>query len=263
MSELLSKVARTAQCYLPVGRDLKETVQQRLLAVTRRPHEPDLCAVRHLPPGALVLDIGANHGQSTETMLRLARVQIEAFEPNPHLSARLDERYRRRTDVSVQPFGLSDCAETLTLYVPWYRGVPFDGLASFDRDEAAGWLCGDTIYRFNPGYLELRPLKCRVRPLDSVVLGRDPYLAKLDVQGHEFRVLAGGIATLSLACPVLLLESPGRDPRIARMLAGLGYHEYEYTRGMFWQRASQAMNSFFITDGKRKEMAERGATFGS
>jgi len=67
----------------------------------------------------------------------------------------------------------------------------FDGLASFDREAAAGWLP-----RFLPGFdaakQEIRTVTCTVLPLDALALA--PCFIKIDVQGLELRVLRGSMS---------------------------------------------------------------------
>ena len=88
---------------------------------------------------------------------------------------------------------------------------------------------------------------------------------KIDAQGHESAVLAGGAATLAPARPVVMVEGAWRDPAIATHLRPHGYAQYELHGLAFVATAgaapSEALNSFFITPEKRAEMTKRGAAF--
>ncbi len=263
----IQKLVRTLQNYGPLGRDATEAVQQFVMRATRRPHERDFQAIRFCPSEALFLDVGANHGQSILSITLLApRATIVAFEPNLRLAGRIKRRWEANPLVTVHAVGLSDAAATLPLYVPSYRGMVYDGLASFDRREAVEWLNAEALYGFRPKHLTVDVTECTLRTLDSFTFPEPPYFIKVDAQGHEYKVLAGAAATLASAQPVLLVEGPWRDAAIAPLLRSNGYARYELQGGVsFVQKpdasSSQALNSFFITGDRRTEMLARGATF--
>ena len=57
--------------------------------------EADLLArlLKDAPSGAIVLDVGANEGEYSELVLRIApSIQLHAFEPHPETFARLERR---------------------------------------------------------------------------------------------------------------------------------------------------------------------------
>jgi FkbM family methyltransferase len=263
----IQKLVRTLQNYGPFGRDTTEAVQQLIMRARRRPHERDFQAIRFCPPEALFVDVGANHGQSILSITLVApRATIVAFEPNLRLAGKIKRRWQANPLVTVHAVGLSDRPATLPLYVPSYRGMVYDGLASFDRREAVEWLNGDALYGFRPERLTVDVTECSLSTLDSFTFSQQPYLIKVDAQGHEYKVLAGGTATLASAHPVLLVEGPWRDPAIAPHLRKLGYARYEFDGGAAFTRvadasSSQALNSFFVTDERRAELIERGALF--
>lgn len=263
----IHKLVRTLQNYGPFSRDATEAVHQLVMRLTRRPHEHDFQALRFCPDDALHLDVGANHGQSILSIVLVApRATIVAFEPNVRLAAKIAARWQRHARVTVHPLGLSDRAARLPLYVPRYRGMVYDGLASLDRREAVEWLNAETIYGFRAEHLTVDIAQCTLRPLDAFTFAQSPYFIKLDAQGHEYKVLAGAAGVLTAARPVLLIEGSWRDPAIAPYLRRFGYSRYEFHATSRFVRvadaaASQALNSFFITDDKRAEMLGRGASF--
>ena len=263
----IRKLVRTLQNYGPFGRDATESIQQWLMRVTGRPHERDFQALRFCPADALFVDVGANHGQSILSITLVApAATVVAFEPNRRLAAQVATRWRRHAHVTVHAVGLSDAALSLPLYVPSYRGHEYDGLASFDQREAVEWLTADALYGFRPEQVTLAAVPCELRPLDSFTFATAPYLMKIDAQGHEYKVVAGGRRTLDTARPVLLIEGSWRDPAIAPCLASFGYGRYEFDGGRTFVRVddaapSEALNSFFLTEDRRNEMIRRGALF--
>jgi FkbM family methyltransferase len=263
----LRKLVRTVLNYAPFGRDTTEAVQQVVMSLTRQPHERDFLALRYLPADALLLDVGANHGQSILSMQLVAPgATIIAFEPNLRLATKVARRWKRRRQVTVHPVGLSDRDRSMPLYVPSYRGMTYDGLASLDQREALQWLNADAIYGFDPAYVGVTTMTCALRTLDSFQLPQPPRFMKIDAQGHEAAVLAGGAATLASARPVVMVEGAWRDPAIAAHLGPHGYGHYElHGRGSFVATSAtartEALNSFFVTPDRQAEMTARGAAF--
>lgn len=132
-----------------------------------------------LAPGTVpvVFDGGANVGSWSLAMLSTlgGKVRLYAFEPSKATFAKYQENVRSDA-VRVQNFGLSDKAETLTLYTD----EPGSGLASvYPRDAGVSLDLSEEI---------------SLRTLDGFCLDegveRIDFL-KLDVEGHELKALQG------------------------------------------------------------------------
>jgi FkbM family methyltransferase len=249
----LQKALRTAQHYLPGGRDRREAMTRVWRRLGRKPHEPDFGALRFFPPGRLLLDVGANYGQSAASM-RLVQPEatIICYEPNIELADKIANLFRSDRQVKIQPFGLSDTAGAFDLFVPYYGDFPYPGLASLNEMEARSWLSAETLYFFRPHRVRVRCMRCTIETLDNQAL--NPFFIKIDVQGAEFAMLRGAQATLARDEPILLIESPGRDARIAALLEPLGYQEFEFVNDQFLGRRSQGVNSFFLTSRRQAEL---------
>jgi FkbM family methyltransferase len=182
-----------------------------------------------LASDALVLDVGANSGQSVLSIKRvLPRARIISFEPNPchaHALIGLTDRF---SDLSYEPVGLADENGESYLYVPVYNGKAMSGLASFDYAKAAGWLSPKTVFGFDPARLEIRQVKTRLQKLDDYDL--NPDLIKIDVQGFEEQVIRGGMETIKRSRPVLFVESSA-PAVLDSMLCPLGYEAFRKDHG--------------------------------
>ena len=121
----------------------------------------------------------------------------------------------------------------------------FDGLASFDREEAAGWL-PENIYAFEDNNLSLHTSICSIRRLDD--LGLQPFFIKLDIQGFEYKALLGGVDTLRKHTPILLIEAPSE--RVIEFLCNFGYRTYSFENNKFVAGKTGGLNTFFITSDK-------------
>jgi FkbM family methyltransferase len=256
----IQKALRTVQNYVPAGRDLREALSRQYRRVRGRvrgqPHEPDFAALRYFPPDQLLLDVGANYGQSIDSMLLMQPAStIISFEPNVELATQITTLFHADPRVTVRPVGLSDMPGSFDLYVPSYRGFPYPGLASLKEMEAQNWLSPETLYLFRSKHLIIHRIQCSVETLDSQQLS--PYFIKIDVQGLEYNVLCGAQETLAQYQPILLLENPGRDTRIADLLRPLGYLEFEFAGGRFLTQISHSTNSFFMTTRRQTDLAEQ------
>jgi FkbM family methyltransferase len=180
---------------------------------------------RLVKPGDTVLDIGGNIGAHTLPFARLVgpRGRVIAFEPTAYAIRKMRANIALNAGfpdrVSVQQVMLvADAAKPVapSLYSSWplfetgeevhteHRGQLMDttGAAAMTLDEALGRL--------------------EVKSVDFI---------KLDVDGHEYGVLAGGKKTLSAHKPPMLMElAPYLFPPeskdlegILELLAGCGY----------------------------------------
>lgn len=186
-------------------------------------YEPETTAffVRHLKPGDVFVDIGANHGYFT--MLAASIVgpngRVDAFEPNPRVFAQLEAHARiNRFDrtVALHACALADRAETgARLYVSQVESN--SGLSSLTPNQAA----------LDAGGLsEAGTVPVVVDTFDAwlATSGHSRIdLVKIDVEGAEARVLAGMSAALrSGRIAALVIETSPGGPA-DRRLVDAGY----------------------------------------
>jgi FkbM family methyltransferase len=199
----------------------------------RNGYEPELA--RLLPglvgPGACCVDVGANVGAVTLALAARAGPagHVWAFEPGPPLFARL------RRNVALNP----DLASAITLV---NRGVS-------DRAGVLLWN-EDPANPGNAGLLDPVGTPVPVVTLDDYFACAAPPrldFVKVDVEGMEYEVLAGGREVWRRYRPALYFETlPAFDARrggglfsrIERLLADLSYRLYRPEPGGGLTRAS-------------------------
>lgn len=240
--------ALVAAAYVEVQRTTgrKPSLTSKLNRLRRRPVEPDFAILAHLtvPPGQVLVDAGANRGETIASMrLFQPHAPIVAFEPNPLLHPIIAARNPRDPALTVHHAGLSDRPGHFDLFVPYYKGVPFDGLASFNRHEAASFLNADRLVGFDPRRQEIRTVNCTVATLDSY--GLQPALIKIDVQGLEPAVIRGGLETIRTTLPIVLMENNKPESDTADLVA-LGYRPFAFTDGKLRADAYGDLNTFYI-----------------
>lgn len=135
----------------------------------------------------VVLDIGANIGSYSESIVRFApQATIFAFEPSSVARKRLEDRFKGDDSVVVVPVALGSTNSKETLW----SDTPGSGLASLTKRR---------LEHFGIDFDKFESVD--VVTLDSWVKSRNviPSLIKMDVEGHELDVLKGGLKTLGMA----------------------------------------------------------------
>ncbi len=251
---MMSKLLRTAQTYVPPLVDAKAWAQRTYRRTMRIPSETSYKAIARFPlePGKAFVDIGANRGQTIES-IRLYRGAdpIVSFEPNPRLAQRLVQRYRSDRNLTVNAFGLGIEPGEFNLHVPSYRGFVFDGLASFEREAAQDWLNAERIYGFDPRLVTVETVRCEIRRWDDV--DTSPGFVKIDVQGFESNVLRGGIETIRRHRPVFVIENDETRAHEAILFAE-DYRRAAYDGTRFVLDRVGADNTFYIPADKAERI---------
>ncbi len=249
LGHFIRKLGRTAQVHVHPLQEWGKSAEQQLRKRLRKAHDKDLEGLRliDVPDGALFLDVGANRGWAAQTFRTICpHVRVTGFEPNPGMASRIADLYR--TPDALHVVALSDRSGEFPLYVPVYRGLVFDGLASLSEREACRWLSEDTLFGFDAGHLEVRRIACRVATLDS--FRTDPFFIKIDVQGFELEVIRGALGTISSTRPIIFAESQVLD--VAQVLALLSRWNYRVWRfdGRFHADETSPSNVYFVPEAK-------------
>ncbi len=183
-------------------------------------------------PGEFVLDVGANVGQMTALLARRVGPagRVLAFEPNDDVRAVLARNVAAwgamagLAPIEISSVALSDRAGEGVLVIPphyaWNRGTASVGAPG------AG------------GTGERRPI--RLARLDEVVDGGAPIgVMKVDVEGHEPAVLAGGESLLAQrrVRDVVYEDHGGFPSRASALFTGHGYTVLAFGGGLWGPRA--------------------------
>jgi FkbM family methyltransferase len=151
--------------------------------------------IRHtVGPVSACIDVGAHAGRFTRSFVHHApQGRHLAVEPLPWAAAQLRERYR---GVDVREVALSDSHGTAQFhFLPDHPGR-----SSLRRRR--GW---ETY--------QVQTFDVTVTTLDALAAGRDYALIKIDVEGAQYQVLRGALATLRRCRPIVVFEH-GRPAEI-------------------------------------------------
>lgn len=146
------------------------------------------------PRGALIVDVGANEGEWTASMLRVfPGVEVLAIEPGWEPLGVLEPRFADRPNVTVVPHAVA--AEKGTATFHRLQSSVFSSL--LPPREALS-----ELYPESPVAVT-ETVEVPTSTLDELVGDRRVSVLKLDVQGGELAVLAGASRTLARTEAVL------------------------------------------------------------
>jgi len=205
-------------------------LKDRELRVVRRYHLSDLRTTKPVEPELVLLpvllsgkhqpvciDVGANRGHYLYALEQLtASKNILAIEPEPTNIAHLRQYFPR---LHLLELALSDQEGTAEIKVPIMGEQVYTSRATLERF-------------VDVGETDARHIQVRLSTLDHVVQDRGwtrVDFIKIDVEGHEGRVLQGGRHVLQTYRPRLLIEIEQRhhnEPilQVFEALQEWGYH---------------------------------------
>ena len=178
---------------------------------------------KHLPPGAVMYDVGANVGFFSVIAARLVGTSgtVYAFEPGSANASyiRRNARLNGFSNIQVVESAVSSASGRRKLWVSACSeghallgtDKPPDAVALVDVDSIA---LDDFVFTYG---------------------ALPPHLVKIDVEGAELDVLAGMSRVLDRIAPVVVYEADDADPQRLRekqeaIDAVLGSHGYAITR---------------------------------
>ena len=250
--EELQKLKRSLWYWVPVLQSIVPSLALHYRRLRRVPHQKVYSALEYIStePDQLFLDVGANKGQSIES-IRLFKPKnpIISFEPNQKLARRLKERYAGFSNQKVVAFGLGEEPGSFRLFVPTYGGIEYDARASLDQARAYRKLNKELVYAFDERKANVQVYDCQIRPLDSLKL--EPFFIKIDVEGTELAVMKGAIETIRSNLPFIMIEDLEPGGAIMALLDPLGYNAYAFSDGTFHERFAIRSDTLLVPNSKK------------
>lgn len=190
--------------------------------------------VQLVPPGAVVVEAGANMGAITVPLARRVgpRGHVYAFEPQALIFQQLCANLALNDLVNVTAINAGCAAESGSMGI---------GRANPERDLNFGGLSLDQLQV--PGKSD----RVRIERLDDVLDPPRLDLIKADVEGMELAVLRGASDLIDRFRPVLYVEShPDGSPELISHVTGLDYRCWWHLPPLFnsANHAGKAENIF-------------------
>ena len=142
------------------------------------------------------IDVGANYGRYT-VLMSLFSQQVHSFEPSPQCINSLENLCL--PNVSIYPQALSSSEGVGEYFAPIKEGSYFSSHGSLEQSVLTTYCDVDTI-------------EIHKSTLDSLS-SRKISFVKIDVEGHEMEVLAGGQKLISEQKPVFMVEVEERHSK--------------------------------------------------
>lgn len=220
-----------------------------------RVHEADFRYFSHLRDGAVFCDVGANLGASILSLAAVGgRCATHSFEINPALHPVLTEMAATTPNPwTLHPFGLSDAAGRMALFIPKAGDLYIlgEGTLRLDFLQLPHSIQRLTSYT-RTGLLEVGRLDVEVRCFDDT--GLIPTHVKIDAEGAEQAVLRGMRRTLAAHRPLLMIEA-GAMLAVDAELLPLGYRAlvYDPEADALRPRSVNVQNVFYVHDSRAGE----------
>ncbi len=185
---------------------------------------------KNLKSGHIAIDIGANKGGFLYWMIKSvgSKGKVVAFEPQEYLYQFLKSFYsaKKFSQVTIESFALSDKSDSVTMIIPENGKKSSPGASiHFTLNENPTARTEKVFTVSLDDYCEQNALK--------------PSLIKIDVEGHELKVIKGGINTFAKYKPKIILEcESGQVGKQAAMetfthLLEIGYKGFFYYKKTF------------------------------
>lgn len=187
---------------------------------------------RWIPAGATILDVGANHGKMSRPLAKLPGATVHAFEPVPYNFSLLQRVTKGLPNVTRHHFALSDSKGQVSIYIPVRPSKRISPGAAHMGDTAHAETFGTSTARtvaelvIDTDTLDATADRLNLTKLDFI---------KIDVEGAESLVIAGGHATIAKHKPAVYCEisdrcqNLGKTPEdIIKPLQAMGYKLFAF-----------------------------------
>lgn len=213
----------------------------------------EICAMRLLEglisPDDVCYDIGGHYGAFTLCMAKLAaRGQVHTFEPIASLASQIQKSIAKSNLTHVHIHAVAMAGESGTM--PMRSVVNAEGDDSMAYIEDYG---GVLTPRSQVQYAEFQTILTQCITLDACQ-APPPNFIKMDVEGAEVAVIAGGKRILTDFKPRLLIETHGveRALECAQLLRPLGYRAWQIappsmTPQILWLHSTDAAGELAIS----------------
>jgi FkbM family methyltransferase len=244
MRNFAKKLIHSVEGIAPSIVDAKYSLFDAYYEATGKVSKQDLNGLRLFDTcDTLMVDIGCNRGQCIRAFKNIdPTIRIVAFEPLPFLSEKVVKKYRDDPAVTVLSYALSDMQGEISINVPSYNGVLFDGMAAVEPRAIREAMNLDRFFWYDEAKLSMARYDVPVRTLDSFNLAPD--FIKLHAQRHEIEILRGAMETIKAFSPVIIAAWAWKEE--IGFLRELGYTQYAWRDGRLAPGNANEEFTFFL-----------------
>ena len=209
------------------------------------PHDNEFIGIKYLfkQKEINICDIGANIGLASLTFYHMGfkKCRFFLFEPNQTLFKKLKINTAKIKNIFYNKFGLSDKKEKLFFYIPFYKNLSMHYNGSFDLNNLRLYL--KKTYKIDMlKKIKIKKFRYKTLPFDKLKKKYRVDLVKIDVEGHEIKVIKDMKKTILKYNPIILMEyNSSLFENITKVLKNYKFKFFDYHK-----------NKFLICDPKKK-----------
>lgn len=201
----------------------------------------------------LILDIGANVGQSAMTFLEITNMDVISFEPHPSCMEPLSAvaKIFGKDRLQIINKGVGSCNGELAFYTPCFDTCTSQ-VASFSKEWVVDW-----IQKYFPNKSvddsDMKEIKVPVVAVDDVLAepSKPVFFVKIDAEGFEDDVMKGMQRTIKKDTPLFLLECSSMQKQIEILRYVNELHKYrimywDYEKGQFVETDRRGSINYFL-----------------
>lgn len=178
-------------------------------------HERDYSVLKHIPnDNYVILDIGANLGQSAMSFLSETNMDVISFEPHPNYIEPLNvtkELFDHGERMQIVNKGVGNYSGELVFYIPRFE-EDITQEASFSKEHVIKRIKCCFPDR-EPKDTDIEEMKVPIVKIDDVITkSKKPvFFVKVDAETFEYEVIQGMKNVIKKDAPLLLLERNSKE----------------------------------------------------
>ena len=204
-------------------------LKKRLSRAYKKGYEEELYILDKITPKNLdSIDVGVYRGVYTFVLAKISK-HVHAFEPNPLIYTYLKKNLTKLIkNITLYNYAISDKKGETDLRIPKRSGSIIE--SNFEELYKLG--CA-TIHSDNVFDKDFETFKVKTVKLDEILSGKKIGFIKIDVEGHEKRVIDGAANIIKKYKPNLLVEIEKRHSKenvidTIQSINNLGYKSFFY-----------------------------------
>lgn len=176
-----------------------------------------------------VIDIGANDGISYKTIRNfLKKNHVISFEPLKFKFKELKKLKEKDPNYKIFNYGLSNSnLKIKKIYIPYFKRFPLSPFAGIDKKSIIFRLKKSFFIKNVLNKINFKMNFIKVKKLDD--FNFKPSFIKIDIEGHEYECILGGLKTIKKNKPILYIEYNSKiNLKIYNILKKFNYKSYYY-----------------------------------
>jgi FkbM family methyltransferase len=180
-------------------------------------------------PKTPILDIGANDGISYKTIRKfLCKNLIISFEPLKMNFKKLKILKNKDKNYKIHNCGLSNVnIKEKKIHIPYFKKYLLCSFAGIDKVSIISKLKNSLHIKNILKKINFKSEIIKLKKIDDFNL--NPSFIKIDIEGHEYECIMGGLKTIKKNKPILLIEyDRNTNKKINKILKKINYKSYYY-----------------------------------